>query len=118
MEKSINWPAPAKVNWFLQVNGRRSDGYHNIQTYFQFLELQDRLDFILRDDQAICLSGTAVMHDIEEDLTVRAANMLKSHCGIKRGVEIQLKKKFNDVGKGCILFKVSIAPEVDNFLAI
>ena len=93
MEKSINWPAPAKVNWFLHVNGRRPDGYHNIQTYFQFLELQDRLDFILRDDQAICLSGTAVMHDIEEDLTVRAAKLLKSHCGIKRGVEIQLQKK-------------------------
>ena len=92
MEKSINWPAPAKVNWFLQVNGRRPDGYHNIQTYFQFLELQDRLDFILRDDQAICLSGTAVMRNNEEDLTVRAANLLKSHCGIKRGVEIQLKK--------------------------
>ena len=92
MEKSINWPAPAKVNWFLQVNGRRSDGYHNIQTYFQFIELQDRLDFILKEDQAICLSGTVVMHDIEEDLTVRAANLLKSHCGIKRGVEIQLKK--------------------------
>ena len=67
MEKSTNWPAPAKVNWFLHVNGRRPDGYHNIQTYFQFLELQDSLDFILRDDQAICLSGTAVMHDIEED---------------------------------------------------
>ena len=94
MEKSINWPAPAKVNWFLHVNGRRPDGYHNIQTYFQFLELQDSLDFILRNDQAICLSGTAVMHDIEEDLTVRAAKLLKSHCGIKRGVEIQLKKTF------------------------
>ena len=99
MEKSSNWPAPAKVNWFLHVTSRRTDGYHNIQTFFQFLELRDRLDFILREDEAVYLTGSNVTRGAEEDLTVRAAKLLKFHCGVKNGVEIHLTKNI-PVGGG------------------
>ena len=99
MEKSSNWPAPAKVNWFLHVTSRRTDGYHNIQTFFQFLELRDRLDFILREDEAVYLTGSSVTRGAEEDLTVRAAKLLKFHCGVKNGVEIHLTKNI-PVGGG------------------
>ena len=99
MKKSFNWPAPAKINWFLHVTGRRFDGYHNIQTFFQFLELVDRLDFNLRTDQEIFMSGFELAEGEGDDLTVEAAKLLKSSCGVKGGVEIQLKKNI-PVGGG------------------
>ncbi len=48
-----SWPAPAKLNLFLHVLGRREDGYHELQTAFQFLDFSDELDFALRDDNEI-----------------------------------------------------------------
>ena len=53
---SRGWPAPAKLNLFLHITGRRADGYHLLQTVFQFLDHGDTLDFTPRDDQRIARS--------------------------------------------------------------
>ena len=53
MSISKGWPAPAKINLFLQINGRREDGYHNLQTIFQFINVCDQIDFQIRDDGII-----------------------------------------------------------------
>ncbi len=53
LEKTLRWPAPAKINLFLHVTGRRPDGYHTLQTVFQFLDLCDWLDFERREDGRI-----------------------------------------------------------------
>jgi 4-diphosphocytidyl-2-C-methyl-D-erythritol kinase len=89
---SGRWPAPAKINLFLHVVGRRPDGYHLLQTLFQFLDYGDELRFELREDGQIRrlneLEGVAP----EQDLVVRAARLLKSHTGTSRGVDIEVAK--------------------------
>jgi 4-diphosphocytidyl-2-C-methyl-D-erythritol kinase len=80
------WPAPAKLNLFLHVVGRRADGMHLLQTAFQLLELCDELYFQPREDGHIRhlnpLPGVAA----ETDLTIRAARLLQAHTGTTRGV--------------------------------
>jgi 4-diphosphocytidyl-2-C-methyl-D-erythritol kinase len=87
------WPAPAKINLFLHIVGRRPDGYHLLQTAFQFLDYGDELRFTLREDNAIrrvtTLSGVAEYRD----LTVRAAMLLKQVGGIAQGVDIAVEKR-------------------------
>jgi len=87
------WPAPAKLNLFLHVVGRRADGYHLLQTVFQFLDYGDELRFAVRDDGKIRrtagLSGVAE----HQDLTVRAAALLKQVGGIAPGVDIAVTKR-------------------------
>ncbi|MEC9248986.1 MAG: 4-(cytidine 5'-diphospho)-2-C-methyl-D-erythritol kinase [Pseudomonadota bacterium] len=98
MVVSSNWPAPAKINWFLHVTSRRPDGYHNIQTFFQFLELSDRLDFVLKQNRTVSLTGFKVAVRDEDNLAVRAAKLLQSYCGVKGGVEIHLSKNIPSGG--------------------
>ena len=90
---SCGWPAPAKLNLMLRVTGRRPDGYHELQTVFQFLDLADRLDFRLREDGAIRretpLPGVAEA----ADLCLRAARLLQQEAGVRQGVEIRLHKR-------------------------
>ena len=85
-------PAPAKLNLFLHVLGRRPDGYHLLQTVFRLLSLADRIAVdSRRDGKIVCetdLSG--VPH--EEDLVVRAARSLQGHTGVKLGAQLQVKK--------------------------
>ena len=73
----VPWPAPAKINLFLHVTGRRADGYHLLQTLFQFVDHGDTLQFTLREDGDIrrlsALAGVAP----EQDLVVRAARKLR-----------------------------------------
>ncbi|HEV2332441.1 MAG TPA: 4-(cytidine 5'-diphospho)-2-C-methyl-D-erythritol kinase, partial [Gammaproteobacteria bacterium] len=89
---SRGWPAPAKLNLFLHITGRRADGYHFLQTAFQFLDLCDSLDFELREDSRILrLQGPAEVSE-QEDLTVKAARVLKEHTGVVTGVGINLRK--------------------------
>ncbi|MEQ8663911.1 MAG: 4-(cytidine 5'-diphospho)-2-C-methyl-D-erythritol kinase [Gammaproteobacteria bacterium] len=92
MTLSRDWPAPAKINLFLHVTGRRADGYHLLQTLFQFLEVADRLDFGIRADgrieRASALPGVAA----EDDLVVRAARLLKAHTGCAFGADIHVHK--------------------------
>jgi 4-diphosphocytidyl-2-C-methyl-D-erythritol kinase len=88
-----SWPAPAKLNLFLRITGRRTDGYHELQTVFRLLEWGDRVRLRLRDDGAVMRSGPRV-EGVEDadDLTVRAAKFLQSSCNVAQGVEIVLDK--------------------------
>lgn len=86
------WPAPAKLNLMLRIVGRRADGYHLLQTVFQFIDIADQLRFRLRDDGVI--SRVPVIEGVpeESDLSVRAARLLQSEAGIASGVDIELSK--------------------------
>ena len=86
------WPAPAKINLFLHIIGRRSDGYHELQTVFQFLDYVDELAFDIRDDGKIKREGNNIRVLEEYDLAVRAAHALKSATGVEQGVTITIKK--------------------------
>lgn len=86
-------PAPAKINLFLHVVGRRADGYHFLQTAFRFVDLNDYLSFIPRDDGRICRAySTLVDVDPEQDLVVRAARALQQATGTRKGVDISCVK--------------------------
>ena len=73
--------APAKLNLFLHITGRRPDGYHTLQTVFQLLDWGDTLHFTRRDDGRITRSTEIADVPPEHDLTVRAATLLKAHTG-------------------------------------
>lgn len=86
------WPAPAKVNLFLHVVGQRADGYHLLQTVFQFLSVGDELTFTLRPDGEIRRLNELQGVSAEADLAVRAARLLQSAARTTQGVEIHVQK--------------------------
>lgn len=86
-------PAPAKLNLFLHVTGRREDGYHLLQTVFCFLDFSDRLTFTLRQDGVIRLRQTIPGVPEENDLCIRAARLLQQAGNIPSGVEIGVEKR-------------------------
>lgn len=86
------WPAPAKLNLMLRIIGRRSDGYHLLQTVFQLLELCDWLIFHPVEDGMVTLKTPIPGVPVDDDLTVRAANLLKKHTGCSQGVCIEIEK--------------------------
>ncbi|MFL9995123.1 4-(cytidine 5'-diphospho)-2-C-methyl-D-erythritol kinase [Paraburkholderia sediminicola] len=85
--------APAKLNLFLHITGRRPDGYHTLQTVFQLLDWGDTLHFKRRDDGLITRSTEIADVPPEHDLTVRAATLLKAHTGSPSGVDIEIEKR-------------------------
>ncbi|MBV8629231.1 MAG: 4-(cytidine 5'-diphospho)-2-C-methyl-D-erythritol kinase [Paraburkholderia sp.] len=85
--------APAKLNLFLHITGRRPDGYHALQTVFQLLDWGDTLHFTRRDDGLIVRKTEIADVPAESDLTVRAATLLKAHTGTGAGVEIEIDKR-------------------------
>jgi 4-diphosphocytidyl-2-C-methyl-D-erythritol kinase len=87
------WPAPAKLNLFLHVTGRRADGYHQLQTVFQFLDHGDSLFFDLRADGAIRRPDGPPGVAEASDLTVRAARALQAASGCRQGVDIRIDKR-------------------------
>ena len=87
------WPAPAKLNLFLHVTGRRSDGYHSLQTAFRLIDLADTLRFKPREDDRVTLSRPLAGVAPERDLCRRAAELLKRATGHRAGVEIELEKR-------------------------
>lgn len=90
---SRDWPAPAKLNLFLQVTGRRPDGFHELQTVFQIIDLCDSLDFEVRDDGLVKrVAGSAAVAP-EEDLVVRAARLLQRRGAVEHGVRIAVRKR-------------------------
>ena len=92
-----NWqsayPAPAKLNLFLHVVGRRADGYHLLQTAFRLIDRADTLRFSPRADGAVTLANPIPGVPPETDLTVRAARLLQQATGCRNGVEIQMDKR-------------------------
>lgn len=87
-------PAPAKLNLFLHVTGRRPDGYHELQTVFRFIDLCDRLDFDVRSDGRIEREGEGVLGLApEQDLVVRAAQALQKATGTRQGAHIRYDKR-------------------------
>ena len=88
------WPAPAKLNLFLHITGRRADGYHELQTVFRLLDWGDRIGLRLRDDGQVRRQGVSVA-GVEEadDLVVRAANSLKKVTNCAQGVDIRVEKR-------------------------
>ncbi|MEX0385463.1 4-(cytidine 5'-diphospho)-2-C-methyl-D-erythritol kinase [Spiribacter onubensis] len=90
---SRDWPAPAKINRFLHITGRRADGYHELQTLFQFVEPVDGLVFAMTPDGTIRREGGLPGLPPESDLAVRAATVLRHQTGSGPGVRIQLDKR-------------------------
>ena len=87
------WPAPAKINLFLHINGRRADGYHELQTLFQFLEYGDELEFDVRNDGQIQRLGGLRDVPPEQDLVVRAARALQQAAQCRLGANIRVLKR-------------------------
>ena len=90
---SITLPAPAKLNLFLRITGRRADGYHNLQTLFQLLDYGDQLKITACKNPNIVLTSSLVNIPAEENLIVRAARALQEATNCSWGCEIQLDKK-------------------------
>lgn len=89
----LTWPAPAKLNLFLHITGRRPDGYHNLQTVFQFIDYGDELHFVVRNDgvlREVCpLPGV----NAQTSLILRAARLLQQTTGVNLGADITLTKR-------------------------
>ena len=88
-----DWPAPAKINLFLHVVGRRGDGYHLLQTVFRFLDFGDSLRCEPRSDGRILLGTPLPGVPPETDLTVRAAHALRAATGATAGVTLHVEKR-------------------------
>jgi 4-diphosphocytidyl-2-C-methyl-D-erythritol kinase len=90
---TLSFPAPAKLNLFLHVVGRRKDGYHLLQTLFRFIDFSDMLHFTLcRNGEVRRISALDGVPQ-EQDLCVRAARLLQKECGCRLGVDITLEKR-------------------------
>lgn len=87
------WPAPAKLNLFLHVVGRRPDGYHLLQSVFRLIDLADTLRFAPRDDGEVRLAAPLPGVPEASDLTVRAAQLLRTETGCRAGVTIAVEKR-------------------------
>jgi 4-diphosphocytidyl-2-C-methyl-D-erythritol kinase len=86
------WPAPAKLNLFLRIVGRRADGYHLLQTVFRLLDWGDEIQLRVRDDGAIERVAGCDAINPEDDLAVRAACALRAATGTRLGAEIKVDK--------------------------
>lgn len=93
MPPDLSLPAPAKLNLFLHITGRRADGYHELQTLFQLLDHGDSLDFTLTRSGRIEFSCDNSPLDSDDNLVVRAARMLQAHSGTGLGTRIHLHKR-------------------------
>ena len=91
----ITVPAPAKLNLMLHITGRRADGYHELQTIFQFLDHGDRLSYQARNDNELSLTPEVTGVKFEDNLIIKAARSLQNHnkaAHINCGANITLKK--------------------------
>lgn len=86
-------PAPAKLNLFLHVTGRRSDGYHTLQTVFRFIDLCDTLNFERTSDGVIVCENPVPGMRAEDDLIFRAATALQKAAGVRWGARISCTKR-------------------------
>jgi len=93
------WPAPAKLNLFLRIIGRRADGYHDLQTLFQILDWGDELSFETDPGGRICRLGNNTRVAEADDICIRAAHLLRDRCRVRQGVRITLDKRI-PIGAG------------------
>ena len=88
------WPAPAKLNLFLHITGRRADGYHELQTVFRLLDWGDTVFLRPRHDGVVARAGAGTAGVAEaDDLTVRAAILLQDAAKCAQGVDIRIEKR-------------------------
>jgi 4-diphosphocytidyl-2-C-methyl-D-erythritol kinase len=85
--------APAKINLFLHITGRRADGYHTLQSVFQLLDFYDTLHLSVREDSQVIRTNTIENIPAEQDLCVRAASALQHATGCSLGVNIMVEKR-------------------------
>ena len=88
----LTLPAPAKLNLFLHITGRRNDGYHNLQTCFQLLDYGDQLQFELLESGTINFESNFSSVLLAENLVVKAASLLQNHSRVNFGANIRLTK--------------------------
>ena len=93
------WPAPAKLNLFLHVTGRRDDGFHNLQTLFQLLDWGDEVGITVTSDGRVERPEGPANIAPQDDLCVRAALALQHACGVRQGAQLRLRKRI-PVGGG------------------
>lgn len=96
--RTITIPSFAKINWTLEVLGRRTDGYHELRTILQTVDLADRLSFELAEEGIELRCDTPGIPVDEDNLVVRAARILGEWAGVKRGARIVLEKKIPAAG--------------------
>ena len=87
----IRVPAPAKLNLFLHITGRRENGYHELQTIFQLIDLYDWMSFEITQDDSIKIEGLAAVQ-LEQNLIYRAAQLLRPHAKQPCGLNIHIEK--------------------------
>lgn len=92
MHNTTTWPAPAKLNLFLYITGRRDNGYHDLQTLFQFLDYGDTLSITPNDSGNVTLSPKIDGVPDEENLIYRAAMAIKARTGCSLGAHIHVDK--------------------------
>lgn len=86
------WPAPAKLNLFLHITGQRPDGFHELQTVFQFLDFGDELRFSPRSDGQLRRVTDVPGVPEADDLIIRAARLLQTETGCSQGADIHIEK--------------------------
>ena len=92
--RGLEWfPAPAKLNLFLHVLGRRPDGMHELQTVFRLIDCSDQIGVRIRKDGAIERIGNSPAIPVNDDLCLRAARKLQQSCGLRLGADLALEKR-------------------------
>lgn len=86
------WLAPAKLNLFLHITGRRDDGYHLLQTIFQFIDLNDELRFDVNKTNIIALKKSVKNVEDNDNIVIKAAKLLQQYTDSKYGVTIEITK--------------------------
>ena len=92
-QQRLRLPAPAKLNLCLHINGRRKDGYHELQTVFQFIDICDHLEFNVRNDKQLILHSE--LNEVvasNDNLILKAAKLLQQHTQTIQGADIFLEK--------------------------
>lgn len=92
MKTELSCLSPAKINWFLHITGQRENGYHELQTLFQFVSLADQMHFKLTEDNEIKLTGDLLNLSPTENLIYKAAKILQPLAKNNFGIEISVQK--------------------------
>ncbi|KXF79849.1 4-(cytidine 5'-diphospho)-2-C-methyl-D-erythritol kinase [Enterovibrio coralii] len=92
MQQASVWPSPAKLNLFLYITGRRDNGYHDLQTLFQFVDYGDSLTITPNDAGQVTLSPDIDGVNVEDNLVYRAAMAIKAKTGCELGAHIHIDK--------------------------